>query len=471
MLSYTLKRPIYKAAVALLSMTLTACAGLSAQNLFSHYTLQNTLVRQAVVTGQYQKAVAALPSAEEERAGAILDNFEKGRVEFLNQSYSESKATLEISDKAIKAQQDKALISLSDTVTSVGALAVNDNITEYVPSDYELGFLHLYLGLNYIQQNDLDGALVEVRRANRVQERAKQARDKDLKSAESQLKQQGLSPNIGSVLSRYPDAGEKLQAVQNGYLLFLSGLLYETSNDLNAAYIDYARALAVLPDNKDVRDAVMRVARRSGRNQALDSLTIEYGELTKLQGQQGRVIILEEQGVVQPMRDWRLSLPVYDSQGNYAIYSLSLPYYPPSVTEKFSPMVLDGVELNGYLLTDVNLMASQQLSENMPSILLRQALRVYAKDQLRKSTAKDDDVGNLVFNIWNTLTEQPDTRSWQTLPGLINSNSRILAAGQHILSVEGQDYTFEVRDKQTVLVWLSRQGGSVTIWHKQLGRL
>jgi hypothetical protein len=304
-----------------------------------------------------------------------------------------------------------------------------------------------------------------------VQERAKQARDKDLKSAESQLKQQGLSPNIGSVLSRYPDAGKKLQAVQNGYLLYLSGLLYETSNDLNAAYIDYTRALAVLPDNKDVRDAVMRVARRSGRNQALETLTKEYGELASLQDKQGRVIILEEQGVVQPMRDWRLSLPVYDSQGNYAIYSLSLPYYPPGVSEKFSPLVLDGTELDGQLLADVNLMASQQLSENMPSILLRQALRVYAKDQLRKSTAKDDDVGNLVFNIWNTLTEQPDTRSWQTLPGLVNSSSRIMAVGQHILTVDGQDYTFEVRDKQTVLVWLSRQGGSVTIWHKQLGRL
>ncbi|MCJ2377963.1 hypothetical protein LNL84_14085 [Vibrio sp. ZSDZ34] len=466
-----LKRQIHKASVALLSMTLTACAGLSAQNLFSHYTLQNTVVRQAVSTGQYQKAVTALPTAEEERAGSILDNFERGRVELLNQSYPESKAAFEVSDRAVKVQQDKALISISDTVTSVGALAINDNITEYVPPDYELGFLHLYLGLNYVHKNDLDGALVEVRRANRVQERAKQARDKDLKSAESQLKQQGLSPNIGSVLSRYPDAGEKLQAVQNGYLLYLSGLLYETSNDLNAAYIDYTRALAVLPDNKDVRDAVMRVARRSGRNQALEALTKEYGELASLQDKQGRVIILEEQGVVQPMRDWRLSLPVYDSQGNYAIYSLSLPYYPPGVSEKFSPLVLDGTELNGQLLADVNLMASQQLSENMPSILLRQALRVYAKDQLRKSTAKDDDVGNLVFNIWNTLTEQPDTRSWQTLPGLVNSSSRIMAVGQHILTVDGQDYTFEVRDKQTVLVWLSRQGGSVTIWHKQLGRL
>ncbi len=123
-------------------------------------------------------------------------------------------------------------------------------------------------------------------------------------------------------------------------------------------------------------------------------------------------------------------------------------------------------------LVDVNLMAQQQLSENMPSILLRQALRVYAKDQIRKSSTGDEDnVGNLLFNVWNTLTEQPDTRSWQTLPERVNAATSIVKAGEHTLTVDGQDYTFEVRDRQTALVWVSRQGGNATIWHKQLGRL
>ena len=35
----------------------------------------------------------------------------------------------------------------------------------------------------------------------------------------------GLSPNLGSVLSNYPDAGKTLQAVQNGYLLFISAFV------------------------------------------------------------------------------------------------------------------------------------------------------------------------------------------------------------------------------------------------------
>ncbi|WP_234495514.1 COG3014 family protein [Vibrio maritimus] len=464
-----LKRCVKHTITIALTATLTACAGLSAGNLFSHYTQQNTIVYQSVKSGQYEKAQAALP--QDVVAGDILDNFERGRVDFLNADYPESKSALEVSDKAVRVQQDKALISISDTATSVGALAVNDNITEYVPPDYELGFLHLYLGLNYVQKNDLDGALVEVRRANRVQERARQAREKDLQSAENELKQKGLSPNLGSVLSRYPDAGNKLKAVQNGYLLYLSGLLYEASNDLNGAYIDYTRALAVAPDNEAVIEAAIRVAKRSGRNQDLAKLKKQYGDRPGVSEGQGRVIILEERGVVSAMQSWNLTLPVYDSQGNTALYTVALPYYVPSVSPKLSPLTLDSASVKTDELVDVNLMAQQQLTENMPTILLRQALRVYAKDQIRKSTAKDDDVGNLLFNVWNTLTEQPDTRSWQTLPGSVNAASKIVKAGEHTVSVDGQDYTFEVRDRQTALVWVSRQGGSATIWHKQLGRM
>jgi hypothetical protein len=236
--------------VPITCLLLSACANMTAGNLFSHYSAQNQDLYQTVKQGQYSEATDLF---EDYVAGDILDNLEKGRVYFLNQQYAESKATLELSDQAIK-QQSKAIISVSDTATSVGSLAVNDNLNDYQPADYELGFLHLYLGLNYVQANDLDGALVEMRRANQVQEQARANREAELESAQSELRENGVSANLGSVLSRYPDAGKTLQAVQNGYLLYLSALLYEASNDLNSAYVDYRRALAVTRENKAVID-------------------------------------------------------------------------------------------------------------------------------------------------------------------------------------------------------------------------
>ncbi|OJI41771.1 hypothetical protein VVS316_04210 [Vibrio vulnificus] len=151
------------------TLIMSGCANMSAGNLFSHYSEQNRSVYQAVKSGDYAQAQELQSGGV---AGDILDNMEKGRIAFLSADYPESKKALEASDVAVRKWQDLAKVSLSQTATSVGSLAVNDNLNNYTPADYELGFLHLYLGLNYLQQNSLEGALVEMRRANQVQEAA-----------------------------------------------------------------------------------------------------------------------------------------------------------------------------------------------------------------------------------------------------------------------------------------------------------
>lgn len=464
-----MRRHVQLAFIVVSSTLLSACANLSAGNLFSHYSAQNQQVYQAVKAGQYQEAEEALPDYV---AGDILDNFEKGRVYLLNEQYQQSKAALELSDVAVREQQDKATISLSDTATSISSLAVNDNLNIYQPADYELGFLHLYLGVNYLKENNLEGALVEMRRANQVQEQARREREKELESAQKDMQDKGLTPNLGSVLSNYPDAGKTLQAVQNGYLFYLSALLYEADNDLNSAYVDYRRALAVMPDNAQVIDGTKRVAKRLGMRADLSKLEKRYGKAELLDNKSARVIVIEEQGVVEAMNQWRQSLPLFDSRGNGVWYSVALPYYPQASKQRYDAVSLNKDALNSDLLTDVNVMAQRDLSERMPAIVMRQALRVWAKEQIRREAAKqEDDVGNLLLNVWNTLTEQPDTRSWQTLPGQIRTSGSVVKPGKQEIFVDGKSHQFEVDAGRTVLVWVSRQSGNATIWHKQLGSI
>lgn len=216
----------------------------------------------------------------------------------------------------------------------------------------------------------------------------------------------------------------------------------------------------------------MLVAKKLGMREDLAKLEKRYGKQNDtLAGEQGRVIVIEEQGVVEALQGWRIDLPVYDSRGVGALYSLALPYYPSQNYQRFSPLRLNQQKLESQLLADVDQMAKYDLSERLPSMVIRQALRVVAKDQLRKEAAKGDDVGNLLFNVWNALTEQPDTRSWQTLPARVNVMSEVVSSGEQTLTSGDKDYQFMVADKQTTLVWISRQGTHQTIWHKQLGRL
>ncbi|MGO1298456.1 MAG: COG3014 family protein [Vibrio sp.] len=450
-------------------LLLNGCATFSASNLFSHYSAQNSEVYQAVAAGSYTDAAQDLDDGT--IGGDILDNMERGRVFWLAQQYPKSMHALHASDEAVEALQQKAKISLSETATSLGSLAINDNLNTYTPADYELGFLHLYLGLNYLHDNHLEDAIVEMRRANAVQKKAREQRQKALKSAQRKLSAEGISPNLGSVLAHYPNAGKTLDAVQNGYLFLLSGLLYEAEGELNDAYVDYRRALAVAPNNPTVIQGTLRVAKSLGMQQDYTQLQARYGKPTSLSARQGRVIIIDEQGVVDPLRGWELSLPLYGSQGNLALYSVALPHYPNRSHPPLAPLVINGHSRQVASLIDVNRMAKFNLNERMPVLLLRQAIRVLAKNELRKDVAKQDQISGLVMNIWNTLTEQPDTRSWMTLPAKVGTISRVVPAGEQTLTVSGHNYRFDVAAGKTVLVWMSRQGQQATLWHKQLGQL
>ncbi|MDW6092641.1 COG3014 family protein [Vibrio rhizosphaerae] len=450
----------------------SACANFSAGNLFSHYSEQNRKMYRAVQQGDYQKASEELPDGI---GGKILDNMEKGRVYFLNKEVPQSQSFLNLSDQAVRRQQDEAIISISREAASAGSLFTNDNLMAYTPADYELGFLHLYLALSYVYQNKLDDALVELRRANQVQEKARNQRQDELIKERDRLKQEGIQPNIGGLMARYPSTGKTLESIQNGYLFYLSGLLYEASGNLNDAYVDYRRALAVAPDNTSVAQSTLRCARKLGMNQDVVSLRKKYGHLPQLSQNQGRVIIIQEQGIVDQMKGWQPSLPIYDSLGRINLYSLALPYYSDYQPSDVVPVTLDGTAVAGQRLVDTNLMARKQLNERITSIVFRQILRLTLKNAMRKETTKDDnngaEVANLVLNIWNTLTEQPDTRSWITLPGTVFSATKIVSAGEQTLSVGQQSYVFNVPAQGTTFVWLSRQGENAVIWHKQLGRL
>ncbi|PMN88048.1 COG3014 family protein [Enterovibrio norvegicus] len=454
--------------VAVFSLALVGCANLSVQTLFSHYSAALQSTHALAKQGEWNAALASLPDTPD---SPILDGMERGRVAMLAGDQVVSEEALQTADAAAVEQQRAAVIQLSEGLNQVGSLLSNDNMLTYSPPDYELGFLHLYLMLDYLQKNDLEGALVEVRRANRVQEEARKLRESELEQTKNSVKQNGISDNVGAILSRYPDAGKMLSSVQNGYLFYLSGLLYEAERNLNGAFIDYNRALAVEPDNAFVAKAAMRVAFKQGRQSELKLLEKQYGKYKKPSRSQAQLVIINEQGVVNARDAWRLPLWLFDSRGNPVSYSVSLPYYRSTSSAPQKALTIDGNAVIPAQLTDVNAMAQQSLNEAMPAIAVRQVLRVVAKNEVRKSLAEQDEsgVGNLVASIFNALSDQPDTRSWQTLPQTAGVYSGFYAAGQHAVTADGKTINVTLNPGQTTLLWLSRQGGNVVHWQGNLG--
>jgi len=452
------------------TLLLSGCANLSVGNLFSHYSAQTADTYQLVKSGRAQQAYTEETS---EVGGTILANLEQGRISLLSEQYAKSQSDFEAAEQAVRIQSEQAVISVSDSANQVGSLVTNDNLLAYKPADYELGYLHLYLSLNYLQNNDLEGALVEVRKANYIQEKAKKDREKELRLAEKEAKKKGVDANVGAILANYPDVTGDLAAVQNGYLFYYSGLLFEVNRNFSDAYIDYKRALAVAPNNKTVIESVQRLARRLGMRNDIKMLEQKYGAYQAPNSSQSRVIIIDEKGVLPQLSDWRLRLPMWDSRGDFVQYNLALPYYQEMKNETFSPLKLNGNASVSDQISDVTLMARNDLSERMPAMVLRQALRVFAKDELRKTSrkAKEDELANVVLTIFNSLTEQPDTRSWQTLPSTVSVTSQNVNAGSNRIQYLNHELDFTIQKGHTVVVWVSRQGNAVTWWYKQLGEI
>jgi hypothetical protein len=202
----------------------------------------------------------------------------------------------------------------------------------------------------------------------------------------------------------------------------------------------------------------------------LTRLQARYGKYAPAKAGEGRVVILDEQGVVLARDGWRLPLWLQDSRGDGVIYNLSLPYYRNATRPPMSTLVLDDKPVNGSELANVDNMARNSLNEELPVIVVRQALRVLAKDEVRKSAAKNgNELGNALANIFNTLTEQPDTRSWQSLPSSISMYHTDLQAGTHKLSWSGQSLDIKVAAGRTTMVWVSRQGNQLSWWSVLLG--
>ena len=168
-------RPASLTGLLLAGLLLGGCAS-RWQDLFVSYSDQMVPLRNQLLLGH---AAEALPEVRESTPGDdtyVLDQLEKGRIAWLAGQDAISKQGFAAADSRLAWEESQARYRLSQGLAQAGSLLTNDQTMAYRAPDYERTMLHHYLALNYLQRGDAEGALVEVRRANQVQERALKAR-------------------------------------------------------------------------------------------------------------------------------------------------------------------------------------------------------------------------------------------------------------------------------------------------------
>ncbi len=406
----------------------------------------------------------------------ILYNMERGRYAQVVGNSDVSMADFRASMEKIRENDEKALISASAIGANVASTLVNDNAIPYEGEGYERVLLHHYQALNYLQKKDLEGAGVEVRRANAEQNESLNRFERELEKSRDAAEQKKVGADgVSRIDTQYAQmdevAGQVKNSFQNAYTFYVSGFIYELLQQPNDAYIDYKKALEIYPDNRFLQQDVLRLAEKLEMREDLDELRqrfpIEKRRFIDENGiGSGELLVLFEDGFVPQKHEIKIPIPI----GRGGLITIAFPIYQEKWSDQTPLRILNSNELIGSTepICDVRALAVKALKEKAPVIATRQIIRAVAKGVTAAEAKKRmGELGQFASNVWNIISESADLRSWLTLPANAQILRTTLPAGSYTLTLQHPmaagttyaDVTIKA-DGKTVLQ-VTRAGGQI----------
>ncbi|MCY3721375.1 MAG: hypothetical protein OXG97_04045 [Candidatus Poribacteria bacterium] len=404
---------------------------------------------------KFQEVIESLESGQPENAYTYLQKnapkksdipflFELGLVAHYANHFQESNAAF---DQAGDIAEDRYTKSVSKEAVS---LVTSDQMRPYPGSRYERLLSHYYRALNYVYLNQLDGALVECRRAT-------------------------------ALINYFKGENEDYDFFGAGLLAHLSGVLFEATGEWNDAYISYKQAAEYYRNAAektgvempaDIGRSLVGLARKLGFADELERYQEQYGKFSPRPENTGELILFYESGYVPAKGEDALTFPILKTddvddekfvptlmgrEGRvYKEIELEYLLRVAIPTLDSRRPLLSGIEVavgdmktRGVLVEDVENIAIETFNTQRPIILFRTLGRVLLKYLAYRKANKENEALGLLVNLAGAVTEQADTRSWQTLPNQIFMVRMPLPAGTHTLNLSFLDENGQVRGRDS----------------------
>ena len=356
--------------------------------------------------------------------------FELGLVAHYANHFPDSSAAF---DQAGDIAEDRYTRSVSK---ELGSLVTSDKLRPYSGNRYERLLSHYYRVLNYVYQGQLDGALVECRRAT-------------------------------SLINYFKGENEKYDFYGTGFLAYLSGMLFESVGEWNDAYISYKQAAEYYQNAaektgvempRDIGYSLVRLARKLGFADEFERYRQQYGEPPEHPKNSGELILFYESGYVPPKTEEALMFPIlkkddvedeefvptligregriYEDVELEYLLRVAIPTIS-SYRPHFAGVEVAAGEAkaSGIIVEDVENIAIETFNAQRPGILLRTLLRAVGKYLLYRKADKENEALGMIINLAGVVTEQADTRSWKTLPNQIFIVRMSLPANTYTLNL------------------------------------
>ncbi len=442
-------------------------SGCATSSVFSSYPSQVAGIKQQVAVGEFAAARTVL---EKKSRGAdkLLYLMERGRIAQISGDIESSIQDFEQVLAEFEAKEAAAKITASGAAGKAGAVLLNENAIPYEGESYERIFVHSFQALNFLQQNNLEAAGVEVRRANLEQQLALRENEAEVIKAEAQ---DADARKEAMILGQNRDYKQKFSSLtslsskvknsfQNAYSFYISGLIYEIRGEYNDAYIDYKKALEIYPDNRYLRDDVVRLAQQLGMDEDLKQLngsTANDGLKRPVKGE-GKLVVLYEQGYVPEKKEVNVLIDLRGVPNN-----LVFPTYFNQL-QNYRPLVIG---LEGQRLGETETivvpaaMAAKALEERLLGMIVRQGLRVIAREEI--SNHQMNSAFDVLAGIGQLLLNRADLRSWLTLPAEVQILHTAAGRGKQMLTlrdgIHSGEIIVDVRPGRVTVVHVISAGG------------
>lgn len=421
--------------IAIFSILLTS--GCAMTSVFSPYPDQAQAYKASIgaiaVVDDMSVTDATLNELAEEResADAMLYLMERGRIAQLNSMFMESRQDFEEVIAGFEQQDLESTIEASQLGAEGAAMFSNDNAIPYSGAGYERIFTHHHQAFNYWGEGNIEGASVEFRKVALEQQILLEKYEQEIADAQADAEENDIDVDTLSAEFAGLDtiAGQVKSSFQNAYTFYTSAAFWEAVGEFNNALVDYKKAFEINPSVEVIKKDIARVSKKLGSATSAKDLNLPAeGE--------GAVVILFEEGFVPAKSEFKMPIPTFDG----GFISLAFPIY----NTEFWPVATNLKVMDDNFtdfgttkaVVDVGALAVKDLKEQIPKLIVRQALRGFAKYQLQKQSGDHLGIaGQLVASLYNIASESADRRSWLTLPNTAQILRINLPAGQRELSL------------------------------------
>jgi hypothetical protein len=377
------------APAALVLVLATGCAG--------DYVARTRGLREAYEAGRHGEAAEGF--AREAKDGKEIDRLlalmDRGMVLHAGGEHEES---IRVLAEAGKLADELDVVSVSEQAK---VLLSSERESAYRGEDFERLTISVLQALNYAQLGKDESALVEVRRVNERMQRM--------------IREEG-KPYEQLAIARY-----------------LSGVLWEDGGHEDDAFIDYAAANELAGDLGPLAEPLVRLAQATGREEALKGLREQYPavEPRPLGKGEGQLVVVVEAGRVPEKTNG-----TWDRRERAEV--IAIPVFRDRDWSRGATVSLDGgAAVSPVALTSLEDVAKVHLEDRVGRMIAKQLASVAVRATTAAAVGKATDsaaLGYLTFLAMSAIN-QPDLRSWLSLPARFEVARFRLPPGEHEVTV------------------------------------